>query len=196
MSTRKYLPWLPHLLALLALFWLAGGLSSVNPVQDLLQRSGQAAISLLLGSLTCRPLSRISRQRGWLALRRSLGLYAFTFATIHLFIFLGADYGFRWAEIGRQLLEKPFIWSGGLAFLLLLALALTSSRAAMRRLRKNWKRLHRSVYLAAILAVLHFGLARKANFFSFRGDALLPSLYLLALALLLGLRLPRPSTKK
>ncbi len=188
---KNVLRWLPHLAALLALVWVWRGISSINPIQDLIQRSGRVAVTFLLASLACRPLSRL----GWraaLSLRRPLGLYAFAWASVHVFSWLGLDYGFYWAEIWRQLGEKPFILLGSLTYLILLPLALTSYRWAMKRLGKNWKRLHRSVYLAALLAVVHFGLARKGDFLRLQGDTLLPGLYLLVLLLLLGLRLPRP----
>ncbi len=185
----RFLPWLPHGLALLSLAWVWSGISTVNPIQDLIQRSGRAAVTFLLVSLACRPLSRLGF-RGLLPLRRPLGLYAFAWASVHFLAWLGLDYGFYWAEVWRQLQEKPFVLFGSLAYLILLSLALTSYRWAMQRLGKNWKRLHRGVYLAALLAVTHFGLARKGDFFRLQGDTLLPGVYLLILLLLLAARLP------
>lgn len=188
--TQHIQKWLPHLTALLTLVWLLGVLNAVNPVQDIIQRSGRIAITFLLASLACTPLKTVFKWRFALSWRKPLGLYAFGFASLHLLTFLIIDYGLNWNEIIALVSEKRFILLGSLSYLLLLPLAGTSFRYWMKRLGKNWKRLHRLVYLAGILTVLHFGLARKGDFFSLQGDILMPAIYALILLILLALRLP------
>jgi methionine sulfoxide reductase heme-binding subunit len=116
-------------------------------------------------------------------LRRPLGLYAFLYAAIHMLIFVGLDYGFDAGLIWRELSEKRYIIAGSAALLLLAPLALTSTKGWQRRLGKRWKSLHRLVYLAAPLAVVHFIWLVKSDYRE-------PLLWGLAVAVLLLLRLP------
>ena len=186
-------PWLFHVVALLPGLlllsdWLSGDLS-VNPVQEAIQRSGRIAITLLVATLAVRPLSHWLRWKALLAGRRTLGLYTFGYALLHATLFLGVDYRFVLAFIVQEFVEKPYLWFGVGAFAILLPLAITSFRYWMRKLGKNWKRLHRLIYLAAILAVLHYGWAVKGDFLTLRGEVLRPWLYALGVAFLLGWRL-------
>jgi sulfoxide reductase heme-binding subunit YedZ len=118
-----------------------------------------------------------------LKLRRPLGLYAFLYASLHGLTFVGLDYGFNLGLILREVLQKRFVQAGILAFLLLLPLAITSTRGWMRRLGKNWKQLHRLVYVAALVAVVHFVWLAK-------GDIREPLAYGAVVVLLLAVRLP------
>jgi sulfoxide reductase heme-binding subunit YedZ len=197
MQTKKAFPWLRLLVHLLGLLPLAslglaaltGGLS-VNPIQDIEQRLGRAALYLLLASLSVTPLTSLS---GWRALpprRRALGLYAFLYASLHFFTFAVIDYGFDLPEILRLIGEKPFILAGFAAGLLLLLLAATSINRVMRRLGKRWKELHRLVYPAGMLVILHYAWAKKGSLFELSGDILQPLLLGLLLLVLLFLRLP------
>lgn len=185
--------WLLHAAALLPGFlllgdWLGGNLS-VNPVQEAIRRSGRIAITLLVATLAVRPLSRWLRWNALLARRRTLGLYTFAYALLHATLFLGVDYRFAFAFILQEFIEKPYLWFGVGAFAILLPLAITSFRYWMRKLGKNWKRLHRLIYLAAVLAVLHYGWVVKGDFLSWRGEVLRPWLYALGVAFLLVWRL-------
>ena len=148
-----HLAWLP--LALL-IFDAATGRLSVNPVQDLTLRTGKAALVLLILSLACTPLNRLLGWKWAVALRKPLGLYSFLYVCLHLLVFAVADYRLDLALIGQTIAEKRYILAGLASFALLLPLALTSTRAAMRRLGRWWRRLHRLVYVAAALAVLHY----------------------------------------
>ena len=113
-------------------------------------------------------------------MRKALGLYAFLYASLHLLNFVGLDYGFDLGFIAQDaLLDKPYILAGLLALLILLPLAITSTRGWMKRLGRNWKRLHQLVYGAGVLAVLHFFWQAKV------AERWEPLLYGLALALLL-----------
>src|SRR6266545_1668464 len=118
-----------------------------------------------------------------LPLRRTLGLYAFFYICIHLFIFAVVDYGLDWELIKQTIVEKRYVLVGFSAFLLLLPLALTSTKGWMRRLGKRWKQLHRLVYLAAVLVIIHFVWLVKA-------DIREPLLYGAILGGLLLLRVP------
>jgi sulfoxide reductase heme-binding subunit YedZ len=142
-------------LALLAWdYW--GGQLSVNPIQDITLRTGKAALVLLVLSLACTPINSVFGYRPVLRVRRALGLYAFMYVGLHLLIFVGLDYGFDLFLIREAIFEKRYALVGFAAFLILLPLALTSTKGWMRRLGRLWKRLHRFVYVAALLAVVHF----------------------------------------
>lgn len=171
------------LLPLLRLVWLgfSGGLG-VNPIEFVTRSLGTWALSFLLITLTITPLRRLTGQGHWLRYRRMLGLFAFFYATLHLLSYLWLDQFFDWREILVDIYKRPFITAGMTAFLLLLPLAATSTDRAMRTLKRNWQRLHRLVYPAALAAVLHY-------FWLVKQDLTQPILYALVLTLLLGSRL-------
>jgi len=156
---------------------------TVNPIQKVTLLTGWYALVLLILSLACTPLNILFGWRWALSLRKWLGLYAFMYAAIHFLIFSGLDYGFDPALIGETIVEKPFVLVGFAAFLILTPLAITSTKGWMRRLGKNWKRLHYGVYLAAVLVIIHFVWLVKA-------DIRRPLLYGAVVALLLAFRLP------
>jgi len=178
---------LTHVGALLPLAILAWDYAqnqlTANPIREITIRTGRSAIVLLLLSLACTPIYSLSGFQPVRRLRRPLGLYAFLYAGLHGLTFVGLDYGFDLALIGQELLQKRFVQVGVLAFLILVPLAITSTRGWVARLGKNWKRLHRLVYLAALLAGVHFLWAVKAN-------VRVPLLYGAALAVLLIVRIP------
>lgn len=169
-------------LALLLWDWVGGRLS-FNPIRDITLRTGRYALILLILSLACTPVYLVSKFRSVLRMRRAFGLYAFMYAGLHLLTFVGLDFGFNLALIADEVAQRRFIQVGLLSFLILLPLAITSSRRWVRRLGKNWKRLHRLVYLAALLAILHF-------FWVVKGDIRRPLIYGALLVLLLLMRIP------
>jgi len=173
----------------LLLDYFLGNLS-VNPIQDLEQRTGRAAITLLVLSLLCTPLNTLFGWKEPLKRRRALGLYSFMYATIHVLIFLDLDYGLAWSLIIQSILEKPYIIFGLITFMMLLPLAVTSFDIWKKRLKKNWKRLHQTVYFIAPLAVLHFALSKKGDIFQLQGDIVRPLIYGLVVLILLVLRIP------
>ena len=177
-------------LALLAWDAATGNLG-VNPIDDLTDRTGKAAIILLLLSLACTPVNVITGWRQPLAVRKALGMWAFVYASVHLLNFVGLDYGFDVGFILQDgLPTKPYILLGLTAFLLLVPLAVTSTKGWQKRLGRNWKRLHRLVYVAGGAAVVHFlWLAKAAEDWE-------PLLYGLALGLLLLVRVPRMAKDK
>ena len=182
--------WLLCLAPLVRLAWGAlhpeSGILGVNPVQYLLWACGWWALLLLTATLTLTPLKRLT---GWAWLQRfqrPLGLFAFAYAALHFLVYALLDQAGAWGQIPRDLVKRPFIVVGMLALLILLALAATSTRRSQVRLKRNWKRLHRLVYLAAILAVLHFAWKEKAGWHAPRVLAFAGAVGLLLLA-----RLPR-----
>ena len=173
----------------LGLRWLTHDLTA-NPIQFIEQHLGRAAVNLLVMTLAVTPLVTLT---GWKTLprhRRTLGLYAFFYFLLHFLTFAGLDYGLNWREILRLTGEKPFIWVGLLAGLILLALAVTSFKYWMKRLGKNWQRLHKSVYLAGGLVILHYAWALKGSLTTLSGDILRPLTLGLLVTLLLILRIP------
>jgi len=161
-----------------------------SPIQAATQRTGKYALILLVLSLACTPLNTVFGFRQALKVRRALGLYAFMFAAIHFAIFIGVDYAFNWEFIKLEVLDKRFMVVGFSAGLILSALALTSFRWWMKRLGKNWKRLHKLVYLVGILVIVHYAWAKKGDLFSLQGDIIQPFIFGLIILLLLLLRIP------
>lgn len=179
--------WMP----LVYLIWAtASGNLTVNPIQAATQRTGYAALVLLMLALLCTPLNTIFKLKQALKIRRALGLYAFLYATIHFLLFAGVDYRFNLEFILADTAKKPFVWVGLTTLLILLVLAVTSFQWAMKRLGKNWKSLHRLVYLAGVLDVIHYAWAKKANLFALSGDVWQPLLFAVLVILLLVLRIP------
>lgn len=162
------------------------GKLGANPVEAITHETGGWALRLLLASLAITPLRRLT---GWALVapwRRSLGLLAFFYAVLHFATFLVLDLGLALGALAEEIAERPFITLGFAALMLLTPLALTSTRASQRRLGRRWITLHRLVYAAAALAVLHFAWLVKA-------DLAEPLVYAAALALLLGARVWRAS---
>jgi len=162
------------------------GRLGVDPVESLLHRTGWWALACLLATLSLTPIRRITGWNRVVAARKPFGLAAFGYAMLHLVMYVAVDQWFAWSIILQDVLERPYITAGFTALLLLVPLALTSTTESIRRLGgKRWRRIHRLVYPAAGLAVLHFYLSVKA-------DPTQPLLFAGLLALLLLLRLPRP----
>jgi sulfoxide reductase heme-binding subunit YedZ len=156
-----------------------------DPVAALTHQTGEWALRLLLLGLAMSPLRLLLKAAWPIRFRRLIGLYAFFYASLHFAIYLFLDLGSGyWSQIGADILKRPFITVGFTAWLLLLPLALTSNRWMMQLLKKNWQRLHRLVYVIAVLAVLHFWWLVKS-------DIREPMLYALVLTLLLAIRIFR-----
>jgi sulfoxide reductase heme-binding subunit YedZ len=183
-----------HVGALLPAIWIlaavARGDLTANPYQAVEQRTGRTALILLVISLACTPANLLFGWRWALRHRRTLGLYAFAYASAHLLVLVGVDYQFAFRLLRADLTGKPFIWVGAAALMVLAALAGTSFPAWKKRLGKNWKRLHRLAYLAVLLVVVHYVWARKGNLTSLSGDILKPLGFGLVALGLLFLRIP------
>ena len=153
-----------------------------NPVERVTHVTGDWALRFLLLSLSITPLRRLFGWHWVVSLRRTLGLTAFGYACCHFFTFLALDHFFDWRSIVEDVLERRYVTAGFAAFLCLVPLAATSTRAMMRRLGRRWAALHRLAYLAAALGAIHF-------LWLVKSDLREPLLYAAALALLLGLRI-------
>jgi sulfoxide reductase heme-binding subunit YedZ len=183
-----------HIYAWSGLIWLifdlVTGNLSPNPIQDLEQRTGRHAISLLVLLLLCTPINTIFKWSEPLKRRRTLGLYVFMYATIHIIIFADLDYGFAWSRLAQELFQKPRLIAGVIAFTLLIPLAMTSFDIWKKRLGKNWKRLHRLIYFIAPLVVLHYVWSKKGDILSLQGEIMKPLIYGLVIAVFLIFRIP------
>lgn len=183
MAYRKPLVFLLCLLPLALLLWDGfHDALGANPIETITHRTGDWALRLLLVTLAVSPARRLLSW-GWaLRLRRMLGLFAFFYASLHFLTWLVLDQFFDWEAILKDIAKRPYITVGFSAYVLLIPLAVTSTKGMMRRLGRRWVQLHRLVYLIAVLGVLHYLWLVKA-------DYLQPVIYALVLAVLLGLRL-------
>jgi sulfoxide reductase heme-binding subunit YedZ len=177
---------LSHLLSLVPLlvglwdFW-QGNLGA-NPILELTHRTGKTAITLLAVSLSITPLRQILSWPQINKLRRPVGLYAGFYALIHFLIFVVLDYGFQWQTMINYMISNKFIIIGFTTGLILLALSITSLNYFLKKMGKRWKKLHRLVYIAGILAAIHYILAVKPG-------VLRPWPYVIIIAVLLIFRL-------
>ena len=176
---------LASLLPLARLVWLGmnDGLSA-NPLEFVTRSTGTWALVFLCLSLSMTPLRRLSGKPQWLKLRRMLGLYSAFYAALHFSLWFWIDHGLDPAAMWADVLKRPFITAGFTAFVLLLPLAATSTKGMMRRLGRNWVRLHRLAYLIAVAAILHYWW-HKAG----KNDFGTVSVYAAVVAGLLGARL-------
>lgn len=175
---------LPLALLLLGAFGLAGQDLGPNPVRELTHVTGKSALNLLLLTLMVSPIRTLTGDLRWMGLRRMLGLFAFTYAALHLTVYIMLELDLDLRDLGSEFIKRPYIWVGGAALLGLIPLAVTSTDRWMRRLGRDWSRLHRLAYPATALAVWHYAWQVKA-------DLTEPLLYAAVLAVLLGWRVRR-----
>jgi sulfoxide reductase heme-binding subunit YedZ len=185
----QYVKPIVFLLALLPLgrlIWLgSAGELGANPIEFITRSMGTWTLVFLCLSLAMTPARVITGWTGFIHLRRMLGLFCFFYATVHFLIWLWLDHNFSLVAMWQDVLERPYITFGFLAFVLLIPLALTSNRWAQRKLGRRWSHLHRMVYGIAILAILHYWW-HKAG----KSDYETVSIYLGVIVVLLLLRLP------
>ena len=172
---------LAPLIALMWAYWQDA--LGPDPIREVTLRTGRYALIFLILSLVPTVISKIRPLRVALRLRRAIGLYAALYAALHFLSYAGLDYGFDPVFLPQALLEGRREQLGLGALIILAPLALTSTNGWMKRLGRRWKRLHRLVYLAGILAVLHY-------VYRFKELRVAPILAGVALAILLLLRLP------
>ena len=139
-------------------WWLRDGLLGLgaNPIEKVLHHTGWWALTLLMVTLAVTPLRRITGRNELIRLRRPLGLFAFFYATLHVATYVVLDLFFAWDLILADILKRPFITAGMVAFVTMVPLALTSTRGWIRRLGRRWQLLHRLVYVSAIAAAIHY----------------------------------------
>ncbi len=153
-----------------------------NPVEEVLHSMGKTGLQLLWVTLAITPLRKLTKLNALMRLRRMLGLFAFFYLSMHLLVYAVLDRGLDFDELIVDLTQRPYIIVGMLCFVLLVPLAVTSTRGWQRRLGRRWTTLHRLIYPAAILGVLHYWWLVKA-------DIREPLLYAVLLGVLLGYRL-------
>jgi sulfoxide reductase heme-binding subunit YedZ len=182
---RDYKPWLFVLclypLARLVWFGVMNGLGA-NPVEFITRSTGTWTLVALMLTLAVTPLRRLTGWNSLLRYRRMLGLFAYFYVCLHFVTYIWLDQSFSLHGIVKDIVKRPFITVGFVAFVLLLPLALTSTNAMMRRLGRRWQQLHRLIYLIGILGVLHY-------FWLVKRDLTQPLIYGAILLLLLSFRL-------
>jgi sulfoxide reductase heme-binding subunit YedZ len=174
---------LPFALVLGDAFEITGRLGA-NPVEEIQDRFGNWALRFILITLAVTPLRHLAGWNWLLRFRRMLGLFAFFYTLMHFLTWLVLDQGMLLGAIIEDIAKRPFITIGFAAFLLLLALAVTSTNGMRRRLGRRWQTLHNAVYVAAILGTWHY-------WWQVKQDITEPLVYALILAVLLGYRLAR-----
>jgi sulfoxide reductase heme-binding subunit YedZ len=171
---------------LIPLLWLVIDIAvdnlGSNPIQALHIRLGDWSLRFLCLTLAITPIQIITKWRGMTEYRQLFGLYAFFYGTLHVLAYLLIDHALVWNMIGIDIIESPYIWFGVLSYIIVLLLALTSSKWAKKRMGKNWKRLHRLIYVAAVAAVIHY-------FWQLKGNLAEPFFYSIIAFLLLGFRI-------
>lgn len=157
-TALKVLLHLSGFLPFLWLFWAVNsGALSADPVKDIQHMTGLMALKFLLATLLISPLARLAKQPLLIRTRRLLGLWCFAWASLHLTSYWLLELGIHnLSLLGRELLTRPYLTLGIICWVILLCLAVTSTRAAQQKLGKGWQRLHNGVYLVAILAPIHF----------------------------------------
>lgn len=168
--------------------WLLAGATGVggvslgpNPVEEILHTLGKSGLNILLLTLCVTPLRQLTGWSHWLRLRRMLGLTAFCYVLAHFLFYVLVDQGLDLEVLLEDVLKRPYITLGFAGLLLLLPLAATSTRRSMRRLGRRWQRLHRLVYVVAVLGCVHY-------YWQVKADLREPLLYFGVLAALLGWR--------
>lgn len=167
------------------LFRTFTGRLSANPIEDLTLTTGIWALRFLLITLAITPLRRVTGWNRLIQYRRMLGLFAFFYATLHLAIYvvdvIAVEGTFTFTPVLKDIIKRPFITMGMTAFVLMVPLAITSTKGWIRRLGRRWQALHRIIYISALAAVIHFIWKVKVVV----GE---PVYYAVILAVLLGFR--------
>lgn len=152
-----------------------------DPVERVIHLTGIGAFNLLLITLTITPIAKQFKQGYLLQVRRLLGLYAFSYAFLHILNFLAFDLQFAWSLFINEIVKRPYITLGMVAFILLTALAVTSINSVKRKMGKSWQKLHNISYLIVILVAIHF-------YWSVKSELVAPLFYLLLTGILLAFR--------
>ncbi len=168
-------------------FTITGSLGA-NPIEEIQDRFGNWGLRFILITLTVTPLRQISGWNWLIRFRRMLGLFAFFYILMHFLTWLFLDQGLLLAAIGEDILVRPFITVGFTAFLILIALAATSTSSIRRRMGRRWQKLHYGIYIAGVLGVWHYWWQVKL-------DASDPAIYATLLTVLLGYRVWRRQRK-
>ena len=153
-----------------------------EPVKEITHFTGEWTLIFICITLSMTPLKRLTNLTMWVSFRRMLGLFVFFYASLHLLTYVGIDYRFSWKPILNDVFKKKYIFIGFVAWVLLIPLAITSSKKMIKLLKNNWKKLHRLIYIIAIFGSLHYIWLSKTIFFK-------PLVYLVIILVLLALRI-------
>ncbi len=153
-----------------------------EPVKEITHFTGEWTLIFICLTLTMSPLKKLTNLNFWVKVRRMLGLFVFFYASLHLLTYVGIDYRFSWQPIFDDVLKKKYIFVGFAAWVLLIPLTITSSQKMILLLKKNWKKLHRLIYVIAILGSLHFIWLSKTIYFK-------PLIYFVIITVLLFFRI-------
>ena len=181
------------------LLWLYQAWQDVlgpDPGKVLVDRLGLGTLVLLLITLSMTPVQKLTGWAGWVAVRRQLGLWCFTYVVLHLIGYTAFILGFDWSQLGVELRKRPYIIVGALGFLCLLALAVTSNRYSQRRLGSGWKKLHRLAYVVLGLGLLHMLWVVRADLKEWAVYASIGALLLVLRVPPVARRIPRLKAKK
>jgi sulfoxide reductase heme-binding subunit YedZ len=168
-------------------FGLAGISLGADPVAVMLHTCGRWTLNFVMITLCMTPLRDLTHMTVWLRFRRMFGLFAFFYVLLHFSVYLLLDQAGKLGALWQDIVKRPYITIGMLALLMLIPLAATSTAKAQRRLKLRWIRLHRLIYVIAILGVWHF-------WWQVKKDIREPLLYAAGLTLLLGYRLWKQRT--
>ncbi len=184
----KHIFWLKTVIHLAALgylsvyyYWAFTDNLGADPVKAIIHFTGMGALNLLLLTLCVSPLTKLTKQAQLMKTRRLLGLYSFAYGALHLSNYIAFDLQMAWGTLWEDIIKRPYITVGFAAMVILLFLALTSPRFAQVKLGQSWFKLHKGIYLACALVLLHY-------LWSLKTITLEPSIYLLAAAFLLLIR--------
>ena len=153
-----------------------------EPVKEITHFTGEWALIFICLTLSMTPLKKLTNLNYWVKVRRMLGLFVFFYASLHLLTYVGIDHRFNWQPILNDVVKKKYIFVGFAAWVLLIPLTITSSQKMIILLKHNWKKLHRLIYVIAILGSLHFIWLSKTIYFK-------PLFYFLLITVLLALRI-------
>ena len=127
-----------------------------EPVKEITHVTGNWTLRFIIITLAMTPLQKFTKLNFWITYRRMFGLFVFFYASAHMMTYVGIDYRFDWSSISDDIIKKKFIFAGFLAWLLLVPLALTSSKRMIRLLKDKWKKLHKLVYIISLLGITHY----------------------------------------
>ena len=153
-----------------------------EPVKEITHFTGEWTLIFICLTLSMSPLQKFTNLNYWIKIRRMLGLFVFFYASLHFLTYVGIDYRFNWQPIFDDVVKKKYIFVGFAAWVLLIPLTITSSQKMMLLLKQNWKKLHRLIYVIAILGSLHFIWLSKTIYFK-------PLIYFVLIIFLLILRI-------
>ena len=153
-----------------------------EPVKEITHFTGEWALIFICLTLSMRPLKKFTNLNYWVKVRRMLGLFVFFYTSLHLLTYVGIDHRFNWQPILNDVVKKKYIFVGFAAWVLLIPLTITSSQKMMLLLKEKWKKLHRLIYVIAILGSLHFIWLSKTIYFK-------PLIYFVLITVLLALRI-------